>query len=229
MSSRKRPADEKDDGQGAEKKAKIDNHATNKEKFAKFYAGLNDKTKAVLIKHLKMSGRIEQLYKIRDQLIDEFHHKKYTLAPGGGGYRCKNKAVDAKCTQLYLGRKEITNLQPFPSSFQNELENVMFDEVKAAHGCIDDAWGTHLIEVYYGKRQANLPAEFLFEDFDEKHWRLSDGKGLVSADIALLNEFGAQFLAFYDTAIATLKAVGRDPDNFMNDRKLVTKYYVWTL
>ncbi len=229
MSSRKRPVDEKDEGQGVEKKAKIDNDAAEKERFTKFYAGLNDKTKAIVTKHLKMSGQLQLLDRIREQLIDEFHHKKMVRRTGKKAFRCENKAVEAKYARLFLGRKALHSFQPFPCSFKHDLENTMYDGVKANCGMPFDLFDrrNHLLMVYYGDRSKHIPAEHMYEDFDEKHWRLSDGKDLVSADITLLNEFGAQFLAFYDTSIAVIEAVGRKPTQIKRDRKLVTKYYAW--
>lgn len=155
---------------------------------------LDEYNKKIVLKHLKISGRMRHCLQIRNHLIKEIHEKKCTQK------RTKfypNDLIVDKYYNNYLhtGKKMISSWDVFPCSFQSFLENILLKEMTIRN--------FNFIEVYYGcDRDWNM--------FDVTKWTLSNNSFMTPKDIEIMECYRTRFIGFLTRYVGLINKYGVD-------------------
>jgi hypothetical protein len=150
--------------------------------WLEYWKALDEKSRDVVTRHLKICGGIKAWDDIRDHLIEEFHHKKPD--------RIADRETERAYQGLFLGHQSISLWDVYPQDFLAALEDVMFAELSPPHN------GAAALTVYYG--HIDKPAEHKFDTVDLSTWQLEACLGMTSADWDVMRLFRREFLKFID-------------------------------
>lgn len=153
--------------------------------------------RALLERHLELSGAIQRVLALRTFLKDQVHAKRSTL-------KRTRWMPDAEIEPLYSkvifgGRSVLTSWQAFPCTFRSALESLFVREVK--HTNIETvlrARGINLCDVYCNPTSINL----VQCSFDAADWALDN----PANDKATLLRFRDQLVATMERAVGEVQA-----------------------
>lgn len=150
----------------------------------------------ILLKHVKLSGKIQKMINIRNHLIELFHANK--------GVKKKIKWHFSNDTTqkyyksfLFHGQNVISGFDKFPSYFYDRLEEVLFKEMpENAH-----EKQINLICVYYSNYfHRNCPLTL----FDKEEWKVEKCSHMTEQDIKTLKKFIKELLDTLDECLFVL-------------------------
>lgn len=184
-------------------------------KWQSDYTRLNNADRAIIDKHLAFSDKLDKWDETRAHLIDEFHHKKFSV--NKRSFKAKDEETGAVYTRFFLGRTKISSFDVFPCTFQSELEELLFKEI--GHRSNEPI---NLISIYYGSEKERVRKTQL----DKSEWVLDECDALSENDKEVLNRFREGFLALFDEVIELLHRERMECNMIEMERKRVLKHLV---
>ena len=156
-----------------------------------YYDELDDFNKNIVLRHLKIAGKIAMWVNIRKFLKDQIHHKKSKSTKNKSYYPVNSITRHYYTNYIFLGKKNITSWDYFPSQFNSKMENIMIEEMTTKN--------FNYIPIYYCLE--DKPSELHFSDFDENEWVLSEGLEMSRNDIQIVEKYKILFVDFWDLCI----------------------------
>ena len=162
-----------------------------------YFDELDDFNKKIVLKHLKISGKIKQWLRIRVHLKDEMHQKKCTLKRTK--YHPNDLIIDRYYRNyLHTGKKVMNSWDMIPYSFQGLLENVMLKEMSTKK--------FNYIPIYYGE----APRDFNYNNFDIDKWTFSDHNYMTPEDIDIMEKYKSRYITFVTKCVKLINKYRMD-------------------
>ena len=183
--------------------------------------------RAAVEKHLALSAEISTLMDLRNRLIDEIHGKR-CKPPSKRGNKSSLLSRFVYLDEfykkvLYMGRKTITGLDPFPSAFSCYMDDALSTEAPVFYR---SDYGPR---VYYGQWKPKGNA------IDVAEWALSSDarggggachvpEGTKEQDIGLIMRFRDVLVDFMERGIAVTAASGYKGDGVIRMRREMDRF-----
>lgn len=159
---------------------------------------LTNEHREIALKHLKLSGKLELLGKLRSFLIKEVHDKKSVKK------RIKYKIQDPLVEHyynhyLFHGTEEICSFtESVYTKFASYLEELFRVETRR----FEQRNKFNYTELYYNHYKK--PDELKFDDFDEEEWVLDAQIELSERDVQIFNNFKELYITTIDSLFTIL-------------------------
>lgn len=153
-----------------------------------YYDELDNFNKKIVLKHLKISGKINTWIEIRRYLIKQIQDEKckQTLK------RYKPLSILAEIYHKdYLMFNKFDNL----SIYKCYLENTMIKEMTTNR--------MNYINIYYAN--VEKPNDFKYMEFNEEEWKLSKGQNMNDNDCQIMEKFKNGLLVFLNECVDLMK------------------------
>jgi hypothetical protein len=147
--------------------------------------------------HQSLAGRVYYYECLHGHLISEFHHKKFVLqTKGKKQYKAQDPDTEKAYHHLFFGRRQCTNLDPWPCQFKGNLDSVACMQLRGDEWKVSPGLQSQVLDIYYnGRRKSGL------HPFNPKEWQLDKDAKITPTDRVVLQRYHIQFVDFLDELI----------------------------
>jgi hypothetical protein len=169
------------------------------------YDRLDEKSREIVLKHLKIAGDLHRWVAIERQLHREFMEKKSIVEMEYCG--CSDPLSKQYYEKyVFLDGKIRNEWSLFPSAFKCYLEKCMALELNLERGLPSGQF--ELIAVYYDHDQK--PYNIRFDSFERKEWKLDRCTNMTQKDVEVMEHYKKGLLAFLGACVEIVNKSGVD-------------------
>lgn len=157
-----------------------------------YFDELDNRDQKIVLKHLKISGKINDFFEIRNWLLKQMQEKKCIKKNHGTLFVPSDSVTKYYYNNYMLTGKKMSFL--FPHMFRINMENVFRKEMDTTHFNYE--------EIYIDNEK--IPDDFRFNKFNENEWILSDGAEMSPEDEDIMEKYKTGFINFLNRCVQRL-------------------------